>query len=409
MQRATSTASLTPRDPRTDPLHAAERAGLRYVSDQTRGISRIRRGKSFGYVTPQGKPLRDAAALTRIRSLVIPPAWTQVWICPDPHGHIQATGRDARGRKQYRYHARFREVRDETKYEKIFDFAQALPKIRARCERDLSRPGLSREKVLAAVVCLLEQTLIRVGNEEYSRLNQSFGLTTLRDGHARIRGSSVEFRFRGKSGKDHAVAISDRRLANIVKRCRDLPGDELFQYLAEDGTQHSIGSADVNAYLRAIAGDDFTAKDFRTFAGTVLAAMALAEAGPKPSQTGAKRQIVAALKQASERLGNTPSVCRKCYVHPGVFEAYLRGRVVPRLAQGAQRGRANVAAVAARAHTQLRAEERAVLGFLKRHLEEAAKQQAPGGLVKLLKRSVKKAKQVRQSSSTVVRELKRAR
>jgi DNA topoisomerase-1 len=410
MAHAVSTASLPSRDLRSDPVHAAKRAGLRYVSDQTPGIRRTRRGKSFRYTTAQGRVVRDAPTLARIRALVIPPAWTEVWICPDEHGHIQATGRDARGRKQYRYHARFREARDETKYEKIFDFARALPKIRARCERDLSQPGLSRDKVLAAVVCLLEQTLIRVGNEEYSRLNQSFGLTTLRDGHARIRGTSVEFRFRGKSGKDHAVAINDRRLAKIVKRCRDLPGDELFQYVAEDGTQHSIGSADVNAYLRSIAGDDFTAKDFRTFAGTVLAALALAESGPKPSQTGAKRQIVDALKLASERLGNTPSVCRKCYVHPGVFEAYLRGRVVPRIAHVAQRGRATVSAAASRAHTQLRADERAVLAFLKRHVDEVSKEQAPGGLVKLLQRSVKKAKQAgRHSGGGVVRELRRVR
>jgi DNA topoisomerase I len=365
---------------RADAEKAATSAGLHYVSDRDPGIRRRRHGKQFRYLTPQGKPVRDAATLARIRSLVVPPAWTDVWICADPCGHIQATGRDVRGRKQYRYHPRFRAVRDETKYEKIFDFAAALPKIRARCERDLRQPGLPREKVLAAVVCLLEQTLIRVGNEEYSRLNQSFGLTTLRDGHAKIRGASVQFHFRGKSGIEHSVSINDRRLAHIVKRCRDLPGDELFQYIAEDGSRAKVDSADVNAYLREIAGDDFTAKDFRTFAGTVLAACALAECGPCAKPTGAKKQIVSAIKLAAERLGNTPAVCRKCYVHPGIFEAYLRGRVVPR-----------VAGVGARAGAKLRADEKAVLAFLKRHIAEVAREQAPGGLVSALKRSVRKA------------------
>jgi DNA topoisomerase-1 len=372
---------------RSDTVEAAQRAGLRYVHDRQPGIKRRRSGKGFLYLTPQGKPLRDEAALKRIRALVIPPAWTDVWICADANGHIQATGRDARGRKQYRYHNRFREVRDETKYGKIFDFANALPKIRARCEHDLALPGLSREKVLAAVVCLLEQTLIRVGNEEYSRLNQSFGLTTLRDGHAKIRGSEVSFQFRGKSGKEHSVSISDRRLAKIVKRCRDIPGDELFQYLDEQGQRHTIGSADVNDYLRSIAGDEFTAKDFRTFAGTVLAAQALAECGPASSQTASKKQIVEAIKRASERLGNTPSVCRKCYVHPGIFDAYLRGRVVPR-----------VKLAVAGAKAELRSEEKAVLSFLRRHISEVSKEQAPGGLVKVLQRSVRKAAKVRVRS-----------
>jgi DNA topoisomerase-1 len=366
--------------PDADPVAAAERAGLRYVHDGQPGILRRRSGKGFLYMGTNGKPVRDEATLRRIRMLAIPPAYTSVWICPHANGHIQATGRDAKGRKQYRYHTRFREVRDETKYEKIFDFAAALPKIRARCEQDLSKPGLSRDKVLAAVVCLLEQTLIRVGNEEYSRLNQSFGLTTLRDGHARIKGSSVEFRFRGKSGKEHAVAINDRRLAKIVKRCRDIPGDELFQYVADDGSRHTIDSADVNEYLRTITGEDFTAKDFRTLAGTVLAATALAECGPQSTQAKAKRSIVEAIKCASEKLGNTPAVCRKCYVHPGIFEAYTRGRVVPRIAAGA-----------AKLKTRLHADERAVLAFLKRHLAEISKEQTPGGLVGVLARSVKKA------------------
>src|SRR6195952_335443 len=377
-----STAAELPRDTRADPVLAAARAGLRYVHDRQPGIQRRRSGKGFSYLSSQGKPIRDEATLGRIRALVIPPAWTDVWICQHENGHIQATGRDVKGRKQYRYHTRFREVRDETKYEKIFDFAAALPKLRARCEQDLRKPGLSREKVLAAVVCLLEQTLIRVGNEEYSRLNQSFGLTTLRDGHARIRGSSVEFRFRGKSGKEHAVSLNDRRLAKIVKRCRDLPGDELFQYVAEDGSRHVIDSADVNDYLRSITNEDFTAKDFRTLAGTVLAATALAEAGPASTQTATKRSIVSAIKLASEKLGNTPAVCRKCYVHPGIFDAYMRGRVVPRIASAA----ASVKAGAKRLQTN----ERTVLAFLKRQLAEVAKEEAPGGLVGALRRSVKK-------------------
>jgi DNA topoisomerase I len=387
MQRNGAAVSLPSRELRADSVESAQRAGLRYVSDRKPGITRRRRGKSFTYHTSSGAVVRDESTLQRIRSLVIPPAWTDVWICPEANGHIQATGRDARGRKQYRYHPRFREVRDETKYEKIFDFAAALPKIRARCEQDLAQSGLTREKVLAAVVSLLEQTLIRVGNEEYSRVNQSFGLTTLRDGHARIRGASVEFRFRGKSGKEHAVAINDRRLAKIVKRCRDIPGDELFQYLDADGTPHTIDSSDVNAYLRSIAGDDFTAKDFRTFAGTVLAALALAECGPQSSQTAAKKRIVEAIKRASERLGNTPTVCRKCYVHPGIFDAFMRGRVVPRVTVGGKRA----AKAALRVSRALRVEEKAVLMFLKRHIAEVAREQAPGGLVRILGQSVRKA------------------
>jgi len=392
----TATALELTRDDRADPVAAAERAGLRYVHDRQPGIKRRKSGKGFTYVGVNGKVVRDAPTLGRIRALVIPPAWTEVWICNNPSGHIQATGRDVKGRKQYRYHTRFREVRDETKYEKLFDFAAALPKIRARCEADLKTPGLSRDKVLAVVVSLLEQTLIRVGNEEYSRLNQSFGLTTLRDGHARIRGASVEFHFRGKSGKEHTVSLNDRRLAKIVKRCRDLPGDELFQYLAEDGTRRTIDSADVNEYLRAAAGEDFTAKDFRTFAGTVLAANALAEGGLASTQTASKRMIVAAIKATAERLGNTPAVCRKCYVHPGIFEAYQRGRVVPRVAHAAAQVRTQVKA-------RLRGDERAVLAFLKRHIAEVAKEQGPDGLVSVLSRSVKRASRRRGSTVSLAK------
>jgi DNA topoisomerase-1 len=359
---------------------------LHYVHDRQPGIRRKRSGQSFRYVHDGGRAV-DAATLKRIKSLVIPPAWTEVWICRDAQGHLQATGRDAKGRKQYRYHPRFREARDETKYDRLFAFAAALPRIRGKVERDLRSAGLSRDKVLAAVVRLLEVTLIRVGNEEYSRLNQSFGLTTMRDGHARIRGAQVQFNFRGKSGKEHTVAINDQRLARIVKRCRDIPGEELFQYLDEQGERHAIDSADVNAYLRAVAGDDFTAKDFRTFAGTVLAAVALAAAGPAKTQTASKKAIVDAIKHASERLGNTPNVCRKCYVHPGVLDAYLRGSVVPKV-------RLSAVSTAAK----LRPDERAVISFLRRHLDLVKREQAPGGLVSVLKKSVRTAKKRRSAS-----------
>jgi DNA topoisomerase-1 len=365
-----------------DPIEAARRVGLRYVSDRKPGISRHRRGKGFHYRGPDGAPVRDRGVLLRIRRLAIPPAWSEVWICSFEGGHIQATGRDARGRKQYRYHPRFRAVRDETKYEKLFEFVAALPKIRAKCERDLSLPGLPRDKVLAAVVRLLEQTLIRVGNEEYSRSNQSFGLTTLRDRHARIRGSEVLFRFRGKSGKEHNIRLNDPRLAKIVKRCRDLPGDELFQYVDEADAQHVVDSADVNAYLRAITGDEFSAKDFRTWAGTLFTALTLHELGVEQSERAGKRRIKEAIERAAERLGNTPAICRKCYVHPAVFEAYLAGRVVPRVAGSIKRR-----------STGLDADERAVVLFLRRQLE-SAKQDAPRGtLTQLLRKSVRDAKQ----------------
>lgn len=381
---AASAVRSKPKGLPLDPAEAARHAGLRYVHDRQPGITRRKRGAGFEYRLPDGRVLRDRATLLRIRALAVPPAWTEVWICSLPHGHIQATGRDARGRKQYRYHGRFRAFREETKYEKIFEFAAALPRIRAQCQRDLATPGLSRDKVLAAVVSLLEQTLIRVGNEEYSRLNQSFGLTTLRDRHARIRGSEVQFRFRGKSGKEHAIRLNDRRLARIVKRCRDLPGDELFQYVDADGAPQSIDSADVNEYVRRAAGQDFTAKDFRTWAGTLLVATALAERGASPaaahSVRAAKRQIQEAIQRTAERLGNTPAICRRCYVHPAVLDAYLAGRAVARVAE-----------VGARTRLGLRADERAVLAFLRREVAKAKAREAPGALVELLARSVRKA------------------
>jgi DNA topoisomerase-1 len=312
-----------------DPLESARLAGLRYVNDETTpGIRRVGRKGRVHYVLPNGRTLADRDAIERIKALGIPPAWTDVWICPIANGHLQATGRDARGRKQYRYHSRWREVRDEVKYGRLIAFAAALPVIRRRTEADLRRPGLPREKVLAAVVQLLEKTLIRVGNEEYARQNGSVGLTTMKDAHAKITGGKVRFSFRGKSGIEHAIDLDDRRLARIVKACRDLPGYELFQYLDDEGRRQTIDSADVNAYLREIAGEDFTAKDFRTWAGTVLAARALAEAQGASSSRQAKRNIVAAIESVAKRLGNTRAVCRKCYIHPAILDAYLDGATI---------------------------------------------------------------------------------
>jgi DNA topoisomerase-1 len=276
-------------------------------------------------VDARGRAIRDRAVLERIRALAVPPAWTDVWICPLAHGHLQATGRDAKGRKQHRYHPRWRVVRDETKYDRLIDFAEVLPAVRARAEKDLARPGLPREKVLATVVRLLETTLIRVGNEEYARANRSFGLTTLRDSHVDISGSKLEFRFRGKSGREHVVDVQDRRLSRIVKRCQDLPGYQLFQYRDENARRRSIESADVNDYLREITGAGFTAKDFRTWAGTVLAAWALYARGVAGSARQAAKSVARAIESVAERLGNTPAVCRKCYVHPVVIDAYVQG------------------------------------------------------------------------------------
>jgi len=297
-----------------------------YSTDTAPGIRRVRSGKRFRYVLPDGKPA-GARDLARIRSLVIPPAWTAVWICRSPRGHLQATGRDARGRKQYRYHPKWREVRDETKYGRLTAFGRALPEIRRRLARDLRRPGLSREKVLAAVVKLMEMTFIRVGNEEYARQNRSFGLTTMRDGHVRVHGSKVRFMFRGKSGIEHSLELDDRGLAKIVKQCRDLPGQQLFQYRDESGAIVDVGSGDVNAYLKDVTGTDFTSKDFRTWAGTVLAAKVLCACERCTSDRKARKVIANAIDEVAARLGNTRAVCRKCYVHPAVIEAYLDGTI----------------------------------------------------------------------------------
>jgi DNA topoisomerase-1 len=343
-----------------DPLASARGAGLVYTDDSRPGFRRLKRGKGFAYVDARKRPIRSAADLARIRSLVIPPAWTDVWICSNPRGHLQATGRDARGRKQYRYHPKWRAVRDSTKYERLILFGRALPAIRRRTDADLRRAGLPREKVLAAVVRLLEKTFIRVGNDEYARDNKSFGLTTMRDGHVRISGATVRFIFRGKSGVEHALALDDRRLARIVKQCRDLPGQELFQYRDEHGAVIDIGSADVNAYLKDITGEEFTSKDFRTWAGTVLAAQLLRDFEEVDSQARAKKNVVEAIEQVAKQLGNTRAVCRKCYVHPAVIDAYLDGSMLKTMAQRAR---------ATKAVGKMTAAEAAVLGLLQRKLE----------------------------------------
>ena len=307
------------------PEESAQAAGLRYVSDTQPGIRRQRAGRGFCYRGLDGRLIRDPAVLRRMKAMAIPPAWTDVWICPRPDGHLQATGRDARGRKQYRYHPRWRAVRDATKYDRMIAFGDVLPQLRVRLEQDMALPGLPRAKVLATVVRLLETTLIRIGNLEYARTNSSFGLTTLRDRHVKIAGATLQFHFRGKSGIDHTVRLHDRRLATIVKRCQDLPGYELFQYIDAAGERQTVDSADVNAYLRQLTGQDFTAKDVRTWAGTVLAACALRECGPWTSQREAKKRIVQAIEVVAKRLGNTRAVCRACYVHPTVLDAYLDG------------------------------------------------------------------------------------
>jgi DNA topoisomerase-1 len=309
-------------------VEAAEQAGLCYTPDSIRGIRREQQGDSFRYIGANGRVVTNEQKLRRIRALAIPPAWTDVWICPHANGHLQVTARDTRGRKQYRYHARYRAIRDETKFDRMFAFSEVLPAARERVEADLRRPGLPREKVLATVVWLLERTLIRVGNTEYARVNETFGLTTLEDRHAEVRGTSVAFAFRGKSGKEHLVTVQDRRLARIVQRCQTLPGEQLFQYIDEGGGRHVIDSADVNAYLRGIAGPEVTAKDFRTWAGTMLAAEALREIGPARLVREKKANIVRAVDRVAERLGNTRTVCRTYYIHPVILEAYKRGKVV---------------------------------------------------------------------------------
>jgi DNA topoisomerase I len=347
-----------------DSISSAEAAGLRFVSDESRGITRQRRGKAFQYRLPCGKPLKDRADLARIRKLAIPPAWTDVWICPSPAGHIQATGRDARGRKQYRYHADWNRVRDDAKYDRLLAFARALPRIRKTVHAHMSEGGLGRKKVLATVVHLLETTLVRVGNREYARDNKSYGLTTLQDRHVTFAGSEVRFKFRGKTGKEWRLKVSDRRVARIVRSCQELPGQHLFQYENDEGEVCQISSADVNEYLREIGGAEISAKDFRTWAGTVLAAMALAEFERFDSETAAKRNIRAAIAMVAARLGNTITICRKCYVHPEVLNCYLEGTLVKTLKQKIRKELRE---------ERLRPEEAATLMLLQSRLEKTAR------------------------------------
>ena len=342
----------------TTPAEAAHTARLRYVSDDQPGIRRQRVGRGFRYLSAAGQPIRDPDLLRRFKALAIPPAWTDVWICPRSDGHIQATGRDAKGRKQYRYHPRWRAVRDATKYDRLIAFGEALPRLRQRVEQDMARPGLPREKVLATVVRLLETTLIRVGNHSYARDNQSFGLTTMRDRHVKISGATLQFQFRGKGGKYHTVRLNDRRLATIVKRCQDIPGYELFQYHDDTGQRQALDSADVNAYLRDMSGQDFTAKDMRTWAGTVAAACALWQLDAFESQTQAKNNVAQAMDTVAKQLGNTRAICRKCYVHPSIIEAYFdRSLFEIRPPQPKQ--------TAGAAPSSLYPEEAVVLAFLK--------------------------------------------
>ncbi len=349
----------------SDSIEAAKSAGLRYVSDQRPGISRRRAGKGFRYLSPDGKPVRDSTVLDRIKALAIPPAYRDVWICTDPRGHLQATGRDAKGRKQYRYHPRWSEVRGETKFERMIAFGEALPRIRARVEKDLKRSGMPVAKVLATVVRLLETTLIRVGNEEYARGNRSYGLTTMHDKHVDIDGASVRFTFRGKGGQKHEIDIRDRRLASIVKRSQELPGQELFQYVDENDEPRTIDSGDVNAYLGEISGEEFTAKDFRTWAGTVLAARALQEFAEVDSEVEAKQNVVRAIEVVAARLGNTRAVSRKSYVHPAVVDAYLDGTLVETVRQ-------RIDAELSEDLAALSPEEATVLAFLRARLAAEA-------------------------------------
>jgi len=319
-----------------DPKEAAETAGLRYVTDARPGIRRKRSGKGFTYARADGSKLTEPDVLRRIKSLAVPPAWTDVWICPFSDGHLQATGRDAKGRKQYRYHPRFREVRESTKYEHLVAFAQALPAIRAKVREHMSLRGLPREKVLATVVHLLETTLIRVGSDDYAKQNNSYGLTTLKTRHVAVDGNEVRFRFTGKSGKQWSLRVRDRRIAKIIRACQELPGQELLQYLDDDGQPQDVTSSDINAYLKEITGRDITAKDFRTWAGTVLAAMALNEAKSFDSAAQAKRNLRTAIEKVAARLGNTPTICRKCYVHPDVLTSYLDGNLLLELKEAVE-------------------------------------------------------------------------
>ena len=348
-----------------EAMDAAEGAGLRYVNDDRPGYTRKSKGDDFEWLDTEGKVIRDEQRLLRLKRLAIPPAWTDVWVCPAPNGHIQATGRDARGRKQYLYHERWREVRDENKYDRIISFGKALPKIRRRVAKDLKLPGLPRNKVLATVVQLLESTFIRIGNEEYARENKSFGLTTMKDRHVEVKGAKLRFRFRGKSGREHEIDVTDRRTAKIISKLQDLPGQDLFQYLDDDGKRCDISSQDVNEYLREITGEDFSAKDFRTWAGTVLTAIALNAQEKFENKKQAQANIKTAISAVATILGNTPAICRKCYVHPAVFETYLDQKSIDGLKQMTED-------VLEKEDVDLRSSETAILKFLKSRLTKKA-------------------------------------
>ena len=376
-----------------DPKEAAEDAGLTYVSDEQPGLAREREGDGFRYLKPNGSVVTDEATLERVRRLAIPPAWTGVWICTKANGHLQATGRDARGRKQYRYHVQFREVRESTKYEHMLEFARALPAIRAKIAEHMALRGLPREKVLATVVHLLESTLIRVGNDDYARDNKSYGLTTLRNPHVNVEGAQLRFRFKGKSGKTWQLQLKDRRVAKIVKACQELPGQKLFEYLDEDGEPREVTSADVNAYLKEITGREITAKDFRTWAGTVLAALALREFETFDSQASAKKNLRAAIESVASRLGNTPTICRKCYIHPGILSSYTEGALLLEVKQQVESELRNELG-------SLKPEEAAVLSLLEARLSRTLSDQ--------LKESVAAAKKKRRNTRASTKEFARA-
>ncbi len=364
-----------------DGPRAAHQAHLHYITDSRPGIRRIGASPHFQYCDAKGKPISDLDTLRRIKALAIPPAWKNVWICPIANGHLQATGRDDRGRKQYRYHKRWREIKDETKYTRILQFARALPRIRRQLARDLRGHALSRPKVLATVVRLLEVSLIRVGNEEYAHDNHSYGLTTLKNRHAKINGATIQFQFRGKSGKQHQIQVHDPRLARVVRACRDIPGQELFQYYDAEHRRRQIHSQDVNNYIRKIAGAEFSAKDFRTWAGTVLAGMALREFEKFDSQAQAKKNLLQAIESVASRLGNTPAICKKCYIHPEILDGYLEGATIETLRRKAETElKQNLGA--------LQPEEAAVVAFLQRRL---ARKNQP--LEKVLQRSLSQLKQ----------------
>jgi DNA topoisomerase I len=348
-----------------DPAKSAKIVGLRYISDNIPGIQRQLVDEEFCYINADGKEICDEEELSRFKSLVIPPAWTEVWICPLPYGHLQATGRDAKGRKQYRYHQHWRQVRSQTKFNRMIAFGEALPDIRKRVEKDMALKGIPKQKVLATVVKLLEITKIRVGNEEYAQTNKSFGLTTMRDRHVDISGSKIRFKFRGKSGVDHDIELSDHRLAKIIKRCQDIPGQELFQYLDEEDKRQSIDSGDINDYLKEITDLDFTAKDFRTWAGTVLAAQEFYEIGRFESQTQAKKNVTQAIKNVAQHLGNRPATCRKYYVHPAVIDAYMNDSLFDFMEKAQNQKRAS-------SHN-LNPEEEAVLKLIEQHLLQESK------------------------------------